>query len=424
MQALLFAMGLTGSTNAIDIPQDAVLPLAATLNWILKDGLGQLGGVIYAAVSARSFDSEPKRQRFASGGVWLPAATLLECTAPLAAPVGLFVPLAALAGAMKNVSWIATSAARAQLHRTMTATRRTALPGSHTSGGEGTADGVAQNLGDVTAKAGAQTTSAATIGTGVGVGAGAIVQWLASSFETTFALSTGQAVSAATLAVCAPLLVLSTYALFRSNACVVLDNLDEQRFRLAIGTGPANYRASNPGPRGQGLEWLVAPVPTVLGPAAVARLERFVRPGHLADRLAARVDVNPDVNQWFDDQADPADAWARCFGSGQAPCDRRYFLHLRSRPPAFGRGRVGLWLDAAAGPADVFRGYLHASLLAKALDSAGPSPTDGGAKLIAETAAVLPRWQAAFLAAGWRPPSEGAAAHLETDPTRRVHINR
>ena len=40
MQALLSAIGV-GSGS---------IPLAATLNWILKDGLGQLGGVIFASM--------------------------------------------------------------------------------------------------------------------------------------------------------------------------------------------------------------------------------------------------------------------------------------------------------------------------------------------------------------------------------------
>lgn len=41
MQSLLCAIGI-GASEA--------LPLAATLNWVIKDGLGQLGGVIFASV--------------------------------------------------------------------------------------------------------------------------------------------------------------------------------------------------------------------------------------------------------------------------------------------------------------------------------------------------------------------------------------
>jgi hypothetical protein len=42
MQSLLCAVGVGAS---------AALPMAATLNWVIKDGLGQLGGVIFARYS-------------------------------------------------------------------------------------------------------------------------------------------------------------------------------------------------------------------------------------------------------------------------------------------------------------------------------------------------------------------------------------
>lgn len=56
MQALLFAVGL-GSGS---------VPLAGAINWVLKDGLGQLGGVLYASVMGSHFDHDPKRHRFIS----------------------------------------------------------------------------------------------------------------------------------------------------------------------------------------------------------------------------------------------------------------------------------------------------------------------------------------------------------------------
>ena len=51
---MLFAVGLGAGA----------IPLAAAINWILKDGLGQLGGVLYGMFFASKFDSDPKRQRF------------------------------------------------------------------------------------------------------------------------------------------------------------------------------------------------------------------------------------------------------------------------------------------------------------------------------------------------------------------------
>ncbi|CAG8620444.1 12781_t:CDS:2 [Cetraspora pellucida] len=66
-QSLIYAMGLGANS----------IPLAAALNWIIKDGLGQLGGVIYAASINDRFDSEPKRHRFQSVIV-MQWASLLE----------------------------------------------------------------------------------------------------------------------------------------------------------------------------------------------------------------------------------------------------------------------------------------------------------------------------------------------------------
>ena len=40
MQALLHAVGLG----------DGAIPMAAALNWVIKDGVGQLGGVLFASV--------------------------------------------------------------------------------------------------------------------------------------------------------------------------------------------------------------------------------------------------------------------------------------------------------------------------------------------------------------------------------------
>ena len=36
------------------------IPLAATLNWVLKDGLGQLGGIAFSSLVNTRFDANPK----------------------------------------------------------------------------------------------------------------------------------------------------------------------------------------------------------------------------------------------------------------------------------------------------------------------------------------------------------------------------
>jgi hypothetical protein len=135
MQALLHAVG-AGS---------GAIPLAATIQWVLKDGLGQFGGMVFASMVSTKFDMDPKRWRLVSA-ITLEMATFLELITPLFPTV--FLPLAALANAGKNIAWLSASATRAAIHQTLA-----------TSG----------NLADVTAKSGSQSIAASLAGTSLGI---------------------------------------------------------------------------------------------------------------------------------------------------------------------------------------------------------------------------------------------------------------
>ncbi|KAF9899198.1 hypothetical protein EC991_009332 [Linnemannia zychae] len=134
-QSLLFAMGLGAGS----------IPMAAALNWIIKDGLGQLGGVIYASFVSDKFDSEPKRFRF-QATVAMQGANVLELLTPLWP--GSFLVIASVSNIGKNMAWLASSATRAQMNKTFA---------------------LRDNLGDITGKSGSQTTAAGLVGTGLGV---------------------------------------------------------------------------------------------------------------------------------------------------------------------------------------------------------------------------------------------------------------
>lgn len=58
-QALLVAVGVG----------TAAVPVSAALNWVIKDGLGQFGGVVFGSLVGNKFDSEPKRWRVVSCNV-------------------------------------------------------------------------------------------------------------------------------------------------------------------------------------------------------------------------------------------------------------------------------------------------------------------------------------------------------------------
>ncbi len=133
LQSLLVAIGMGAGA----------IPLAATLNWIIKDGLGQLGGVLFASAVNNKFDAEPKRWRFIASTA-LEFSSFLELLTPLAPQY--FLPIAAVANIGKNVSCLAASASRAAIHQSFA---------------------VSENLADVTAKAGSQTILCSTMGTGM-----------------------------------------------------------------------------------------------------------------------------------------------------------------------------------------------------------------------------------------------------------------
>lgn len=144
-QTLLLAVGVVGSG-----PGEASV-LAGALNWVLKDGAGQLGGVLYASFLGRTrrFDANPKRWRMVAA-LCLDLGTLLEILSPYAAKSsGLVLPLACLANVLKNIGFLTASASRASLHQAMS---------------------IQGNLGDVTAKAGSQATAAGLCGTALGIG--------------------------------------------------------------------------------------------------------------------------------------------------------------------------------------------------------------------------------------------------------------
>ncbi|TPX32433.1 hypothetical protein SmJEL517_g04418 [Synchytrium microbalum] len=184
-QALLQALGMGAATS---------IGLAATTNWIIKDGFGLLGGVIYAAVVSNKFDAQPKRYRFYSA-LALQAATILELVTPMVPH--LFLPLASFSNIAKNVAWLASSATRAAMHRGFTKE---------------------DNLGDVTAKAGVQATAAGLVGTALGVG----VSWVVGTQPWMLGLAFF------------PLCVANLGFAYMANVCVVTRSLNVTRAELAL----------------------------------------------------------------------------------------------------------------------------------------------------------------------------------------------
>ena len=108
-QTLLLAVGVVG-TNA----QQASI-MAGAFNWVMKDFVGQLGGVLFASQmgKTKAFDNDPKRWRMVSA-MTLDGATLLEILSPLFHS-SMVLPVASVANVGKNIGFLTASASRAAI---------------------------------------------------------------------------------------------------------------------------------------------------------------------------------------------------------------------------------------------------------------------------------------------------------------------
>ena len=127
---------------------------AATINWILKDGLGQAGGIALVSLLGNRLDNQARFLRFHSTVLFL-IGSLLEfsipfvCNSSIASdPSSAFLIFASAANILKNVSWMVVSATRAHFMNNFA---------------------LKDNLGDLTGKAASQMTLASLIGAGLGL---------------------------------------------------------------------------------------------------------------------------------------------------------------------------------------------------------------------------------------------------------------
>ncbi len=208
-QTLLLAVGV-GSASAS--------PMAGALNWVMKDGIGQLGGILFASritsttssssnhgyggihttrTSTNTIDKDPKRWRMVSS-LSMDMATFLEILTPLFP--GYFLALASIANVGKNVGFLTASASRASIHQSLAKQN---------------------NLGDVTAKAGSQSIAASLIGTGLGIG---LTPVLGGGGGDTFSIMIGF--------VC--LSSMHQYCTYKSLQSVALKSLNQHRLHVIM----------------------------------------------------------------------------------------------------------------------------------------------------------------------------------------------
>ncbi|KAJ2588750.1 hypothetical protein IWW49_002832 [Coemansia sp. RSA 1797] len=314
-QVMLYAMGLNSGA----------LPLSAAINWVIKDGFGQFGGVIYATMVGQKFDSDPKHQRFWSS-VWLQTATWLEMLTPLFPH--LFVVIGSVANVGKNIAWLAMSATRASINKTFC--RK-------------------ENLGDVTAKSGSQSTAAGLIGTALGIVVGGTMD-----------------VSVYTLILgFVPISLASLWGNYKSLLYTVTPTLNVERARLMLQDAILVQNGA-----------LVFSPEHVRTPRQVSKIEKFMReirgiepedrmPGII---ISANISKLEHVFPWTNSNAAANVAhMVRDAFQPQYAWNELYYIGLHTTD------RLYLWYDDRASDADVLLGVYHAMAYRKLLGARSPS---------------------------------------------------
>ncbi|XP_060079706.1 RUS family member 1-like [Ylistrum balloti] len=113
-----FASSITGTLAAqavlkgVGVGDENATVLAATMTWILKDGTGMLGRIVFAWLRGSSLDCNSKRWRLFAD-ILNDLAICIEILAPNFP--GIFTPLVCTAGVCKSVVGVAGGATRAAL---------------------------------------------------------------------------------------------------------------------------------------------------------------------------------------------------------------------------------------------------------------------------------------------------------------------
>jgi hypothetical protein len=228
-QAALFTVGLGAGS----------IPMAAAVQWVLKDGVGNVGAIVYAASVNTRFDADAKRYRFQSTCA-LTFADFIAVLMPLV-PQHFFI-MASLSSTTSSIANLAHVAARARIMASFA---------------------LKDNLADCVRAGQTQGKLMSVVGTGVGAG----LSWVIGPDP----LHVAGALF--------PLAAISIYSTHVSSQLVVLRTLNVQRAELVLDplSDAVERRWSCDGPQTEDS----APWPAsleALTPEYVASQETFVMP--------------------------------------------------------------------------------------------------------------------------------------------------
>ncbi|KAK3828302.1 MAG: vitamin B6 photo-protection and homoeostasis-domain-containing protein [Benniella sp.] len=318
-QSLLFAMGLGAGS----------IPMAAALNWIIKDGLGQLGGVVYASFVSDKFDSEPKRYRF-QATVAMQGANVIELLTPLWP--GYFLIIASISNIGKNMAWLASSATRAQMNKTFA---------------------LRDNLGDITGKSGSQTTAAGLVGTGLGVVIAAVMTHF-----------TEDPAVLPLIPMCLtflPFAVFNVYSNYQSCYYVTTSSLNVPRAETVFYSVLKESAIGKDGLPAATRQQLERFIPT---PKDVAHAEVFVR--RYRSPFSVDLDIEPAVSRYTGQGYGP-EGLNRALKQLDFVQAERYYIML-DETTTRGTSKVVLWFDKQANGNDLIQGFFHACAARLALE--------------------------------------------------------
>jgi len=425
-QALLIAVGV-GTQSAA--------PMAAALNWVMKDGVGQLGGVIFASQLGKggmdfdywrgkfgkwalegerkspqrgnfqngTADSNPKRWRMVAA-LALDLSILLEICTPMMGPEW-FLPCASIANIGKNVGFLAASASRAAIHQSLSLggsspqlersepETRTIAASPKTS--------VSSNLGDVTAKSGSQSIVASLLGTAIGI-----------FLSQTFCADYG---SAGILVGFVVLSAVHQTCTYKAVKVVPLRSLDRHRLHIVL-TSYISEKAYH-----LGSNWDGTHVKT-LAPAQVAEKESFLPimpPDDSVQWLTvgdSLLNICPSGVTELERLllARKSDRDDRCTNSSNFTFDskeyEKYILKINPPSESNGDGTVQITYLEGATDSDILRGMFHSYVAHAFMSNNRPNPDDSnnelmGTQTLTATHAIMtcqmPRFIECLQEAGW-----------------------
>ncbi|KAI0563413.1 Root UVB sensitive protein [Gracilaria domingensis] len=133
-----------GLLLAVGVGRQSAAPLAAALQWVIRDGMGRAGRMLFSQVG-NGFDAETKQYRLMAALV-LNLSCALESVTPVVPQ--LFLPIACVANMAKGASTVAAASTRSAIYRSFMRT---------------------ENLGDITAKQETVGVVGDLMGTAVGI---------------------------------------------------------------------------------------------------------------------------------------------------------------------------------------------------------------------------------------------------------------